>query len=70
MTSQHERDFATPPVFVSSGVAAEQLGISTQTLRRWVDEGLIPAARIGPRGLLRIRQSDVTAYLAGALTPG
>jgi excisionase family DNA binding protein len=43
---------------------AEQLQVTAQTIRNWIDGGVLPAARIG-RGF-RIRREDVDELLARA----
>jgi len=43
--------------------AANLLHVHENTLRRWCDEGVIPALRIGPRGDRRILESDVANLL-------
>jgi excisionase family DNA binding protein len=43
---------------------AEQLQVTAQTIRNWIDSGVLPAARIG-RGF-RIRREDVDELLARA----
>ena len=43
---------------------AEQLQVTAQTIRNWIDAGVLPAARIG-RGF-RIRREDVDELLARA----
>jgi excisionase family DNA binding protein len=43
---------------------AEQLQVTPQTIRNWIDGGALPAARIG-RGF-RIRRDDVDELLASA----
>jgi excisionase family DNA binding protein len=43
---------------------ADELQVTTQTIRNWIDSGVLPAAKIG-RGF-RIRREDVDAVLARA----
>ena len=40
------------------------LHIHSNTLRRWVDQGIIRAHRINHRGDRRFRQKDVARFLA------
>jgi excisionase family DNA binding protein len=47
---------------------AEQLQVTAQTIRNWIDGGVLPAARIG-RGF-RIRRQDVDELLARASAQG
>ena len=42
--------------------AAQHLNVTDRTIRNYVARGLIPAQRVGPK-LLRIRQSDLDAFL-------
>jgi excisionase family DNA binding protein len=44
------------------GRAAEALTVSTQTVRNWIDSGLLPATKIGRNW--RIRRDDIDALLA------
>lgn len=43
---------------VSIRAAATELGVSTQTIRRWVNDGLLPAVQTAPHAPWRIRLSD------------
>lgn len=45
------------------GEAAEILGVSPDTVRRWSDEGLLPAER-SPGGQRLVRRTDVARLLA------
>jgi len=45
---------------------AEILKLNQQTVRNWIDQGSLPALRIGRR--VRIRQSDFDRVLAEGLT--
>ena len=47
---------------VSIGAAAAQLGVSTDTLRRWSASGRIPVVVL-PSGHRRYRLSDIEALL-------
>lgn len=44
--------------------AAEQLGVHTNTVRRWSSRGLLKSYRIGPRGDRRFRQEDIDTFVA------
>lgn len=43
---------------LSVQAAAEHIGVSTRTIRRWIASGDLPARRVGPK-LLRINVSDL-----------
>jgi excisionase family DNA binding protein len=43
---------------------AEILHVHPNTLRRWSEQGIIGAYRIGPRGDRRFRQSDIASFIA------
>ena len=43
--------------------AAEILKIKPRTLRQWVTDGKINAFRIGDRGLIRIHEEDLQAFI-------
>lgn len=53
---------ATDPL-VSLGWAAEYLSVDTQTVRRLVKRGELPAYRLGGSRTMRVRLSDVDAIL-------
>ncbi|UQA63240.1 helix-turn-helix domain-containing protein [Polyangium aurulentum] len=42
---------------------AARLGMSKPTVRRWIQKGELTASYVGPRRLLRVRQTDVEAFL-------
>ena len=49
--------------------AATYLGVTTQTLYQLIDEGLLPAYRLGR--VIRIKVSDLDWYIASArIEPG
>lgn len=58
-----------PPAWLAQAEAAEYLGITDRTLRRWVASGQLPAYRLGVR-LLRFKQSDLDALLQPVPTAG
>ena len=47
--------------WLSTQEAARRLGITTRTLYRFVDQGEIPAYRMGR--VIRLQASDVNAYI-------
>jgi excisionase family DNA binding protein len=46
-----------------TGEACHILCIHANTLRRWSEQGIIKAYRVGPRGDRRFRREDVAALL-------
>lgn len=44
---------------------AALLRVSRHTVYRLVNNGELPATRLGPRGSLRFREADITAYISG-----
>ncbi len=44
---------------------AQVLHVHSNTLRRWTDQGILKAYRIGPRGDRRFRAEDVASLLDG-----
>ncbi len=43
--------------------AADQLGVSPSTVRRHITDGELAALRLGANGNLRIRRTDLQAFL-------
>ena len=59
--------------FLTVAEVAELLKLNQQTVRNWIDQGSLPALRVGRR--VRIRRSDLNrlleeGYTAGAKRPG
>jgi excisionase family DNA binding protein len=48
---------------LTTKAAAQLLGVSEASVRRWSAMGLIPVQRLGPRQERRFRESDVLAFL-------
>ena len=56
-------------VWMSTQEAARRLGITTRTLYRFVDEGALPAYKMGR--VFRLKRSDVDAFIEGSrIQPG
>ncbi len=56
-------------VWMSTQAAARRLGITPRTLYRFVDEGTLPAYKMGR--VFRLKQSDVDEYMeASRIKPG
>jgi excisionase family DNA binding protein len=47
---------------------AEQLGVHTETVLRWVRRGMLPGFRL-PGGALRFRENDLERWFAERATP-
>ena len=53
------------PVYITIQRAAQELGITHWTLRRWIDQGVLPATQIGgPGKRLLIDQDDLNELIA------
>ena len=48
-------------VWLSTKEAASRMGVTARTLYRFIDEGGVPAYRLGR--VIRLKQSDVDAYI-------
>ena len=56
-------------VWMSTQEAARRLGVTPRTLYRFVDEGALPAYKMGR--VFRLKRSDVDAYMEAArIAPG
>jgi excisionase family DNA binding protein len=51
-----------PDPFLRPSVAARRLGITMQTLRRWISKGAIAYSIVGPNRQKRIKQSEVDQH--------
>jgi excisionase family DNA binding protein len=51
-----------PPRFFTIQAVADFLEVSTRTVRRWIEKGLLVAHRFN--GVLRISEADFLAFLA------
>lgn len=55
--------------WLSTQAAAHRMGITTRTLYRFVDEGALPAYRMGR--VFRLKKSDVDAFIESSrVEPG
>jgi excisionase family DNA binding protein len=50
------------PRFFTIAQVAELMGVSTRSVRRWIDDGLLIAHRF--RGAVRIAEPDLRAFIA------
>lgn len=56
-------------VWLSTQEASQRLGVTTRTLYRFVDEGLIPAYKMGR--VFRLKRSDVDKFIdSSQVEPG
>jgi excisionase family DNA binding protein len=66
--AEHEQ-IAEQIAWMSTQEAARRLGVTTRTLYRFVDEGLLPAYKMGR--VFRLQQSDVDQFIeASRVQPG
>jgi excisionase family DNA binding protein len=54
--------------FLTVAEVAEILKLNQQTVRNWIDQGLLPAVRVGRR--VRIRRSDFERLLEAGYSAG
>jgi excisionase family DNA binding protein len=54
--------------FLTVAEVADTLKLNQQTVRNWIDQGSLPALRVGRR--VRIRRSDFERLLADSYTAG
>ena len=54
--------------FLTVAEVAEMLKLNQQTVRNWIDQGSLPALRVGRR--VRIKRSDFERVLAESYTSG
>ena len=57
----NEQAGSLPDDLISSTDAATLLHVATMTVRRWINEGQLPAYRIGK--LYKVRKADVVAFI-------
>jgi excisionase family DNA binding protein len=60
VTEEEEHDRLLTPEQV-----ADRLALAPSTARDWLRSGVLPAFKLGRRGLLRMRQSDLDAFIRG-----
>jgi excisionase family DNA binding protein len=54
--------------YLTVAEVAEMLKLNQQTVRNWIDQGSLPALRVGRR--VRIKRSDLDRVLAQSYTAG
>lgn len=52
-----------PERLLTPETVAERLGISKITARAWMRAGKLPVTRLGDKGLLRCRESDLSEFI-------
>jgi excisionase family DNA binding protein len=56
-------------IWLGTAAAARRLGVTTRTLYRFIDEGRIPAYKLGR--VIRLKQAEVDAFIeASRIEPG
>ena len=48
---------------LTTSEVAHRLNVHINTVRRWSNQGIIKAYRIGPRGDRRFRREDIASFL-------
>lgn len=51
--------------FLTTAEVAASFRVSSETVRAWVEDGRIPAIRLGPK-TFRFRRADVEAFIAAS----
>jgi excisionase family DNA binding protein len=54
--------FRRPDDLIRPGIAARRLGVTRETIRRWMAKGAIAYVEVGPFKRKRLRVSDVEQY--------
>lgn len=49
---------------------AEILNVGKRTVYSYIEKGWLPAAKLGPSRLLRVKESDLEAFLGMSLSNG
>ena len=57
------------PAVITTAEAARALRVGVREIRELVAAGHLPAARLGPRRMIRIRRDALVALLSGASAP-
>ena len=55
-------DYKRISTMLTTSEVARLFGVHTSTVRRWSEQGIIKAYRIGPRGDRRFRREDITIF--------
>ena len=62
-TAKRKRVRSGADMLLSTGQAASLLNVHVNTVRRWSNEGILKAYRVGPRGDRRIRRREIDNLL-------
>ncbi len=68
LESGNHRESLGDDTFLTVAEVAELLKLNQQTVRNWIDQGSLPALRVGRR--VRIRRSDFNRLLEEGYTAG
>ncbi len=55
--------------YLTPAQVADELHVTVVTVRRWITNGQLPAAKAGPRKWM-VRRSDLDAFLSGSRAGG
>jgi excisionase family DNA binding protein len=61
---------AVLPKLLTVGEVAQHLGVTANSVYRWIDAGLLPAVRLSPSGPIRVRSDHFTDWLERKGTTG
>ena len=67
---QPQQDPEDPPRRVHADTAGRMVGVTTDTIRRWVSQGLLPAERLGPGRRILIDPADLERLVSTQSTKG
>ncbi len=62
-TAKRQQVLSGADMLLSTGQAANLINVHVNTVRRWSNEGILQAYRVGPRGDRRIRQQEIENLL-------
>ena len=58
-----------PDAVLTTSEAAGLLNVHINTVRRWTNNGMLKAYRVGPRGDRRLTQRDIECFLLTSSSP-
>jgi excisionase family DNA binding protein len=59
MQAEVESQKSDVATLLTTAQAAEYLAVSGETIRRWIENGSLPAKRVGLRGVYRVSKGDL-----------